>query len=82
MSTPRKPIDTYFKHPGWFKPLFAELDRRGLPYEKINAAYHLFDPAESIAVFEGIGINFFLLQTSPQLKEMERFSEAVIQGLA
>ena len=30
--------------PEWFKPLFAELDRRGLPYEKLDATRLVFDP--------------------------------------
>jgi len=46
MSLTQKPIGIYFEHPEWFKPLFAELERRGLPYEKIDAAHHLFNPAE------------------------------------
>ena len=29
---------------------------------------------------EKIGVDFFLLQCSPQLEEMERFSEAIIQA--
>ncbi|KAA2242922.1 LLM class flavin-dependent oxidoreductase [Chitinophaga agrisoli] len=33
---------------------------------------------DRIAAFEQIGVNFFLLQCSPQLEEMERFAEAVI----
>ncbi len=33
---------------------------------------------ERIAAFEEIGVDFFLLQCSPQLEEMERFSEAII----
>ncbi|QDA61932.1 ATP-grasp domain-containing protein [Hymenobacter jejuensis] len=41
-----KPIGIYYEHPEWFKPLFAELDRRGIAYEKIDAAYHMFDPSE------------------------------------
>ena len=44
MSSLQKPIGIYFEHPEWFKPLFAELDRRALPYEKIDAAHHLFNP--------------------------------------
>lgn len=40
-----KPIAIYYEHPEWFKPLFAELDRRGLAYEKIPAHQHSFDPA-------------------------------------
>ncbi len=31
-----------------------------------------------IGEFENVGVNFFLLQCSPQLEEMERFAEAVI----
>src|SRR5712691_4724842 len=41
----QRPIGVLFEHPEWFRPLFAELDRRGLPYEPIHAAEHIFDPA-------------------------------------
>lgn len=34
--------------------------------------------AERVAGFEAVGVNLLLLQCSPQLEEMERFSEAVI----
>ena len=37
---------------------------------------------DRIGEFEHVGVDFFLLQASPQLEEMERFSEAVIQVLA
>jgi glutathione synthase/RimK-type ligase-like ATP-grasp enzyme len=49
MSTTRsqQPLAIYHEHPDWFKPLFAELDRRGLPYERLDAAAHSFDPSES-----------------------------------
>ena len=43
---PRHPIAVFHEHPNWFAPLFAELDRRGLPYRRVNAASHSFDPAE------------------------------------
>lgn len=36
---------------------------------------------ERVAAFEAVGVDFLLLQCSPQLEEMERFSEAVIQVL-
>lgn len=32
-----KPIAIFYEHPDWFKPLFAELDRRSLPYVKLSA---------------------------------------------
>ena len=35
---------------------------------------------DTVAEFEDVGVDFFLLQCSPQLEEMERFSEAVIRG--
>lgn len=38
--------------------------------------------ADRIGAFEAAGVDLFLLQCSPQLEEMERFSEAVIQVLA
>jgi FMNH2-dependent dimethyl sulfone monooxygenase len=34
--------------------------------------------AERVAAFEKAGVDFFLLQCSPQLEEMERFAEAVM----
>lgn len=43
------PIAVYHEHPDWFRPLFKELDRRGLPYERLDAANHAWDPAESLA---------------------------------
>lgn len=33
---------------------------------------------DQIAAFEKVGVDFFLLQCSPQLEEMDRFSESVI----
>ena len=42
-----KPIAVYYEHPEWFRPLFAALDRRGLPYEKIDAASGFYNPGEN-----------------------------------
>lgn len=41
------PIGIYYEHPDWFKPLFATLDRRGVPFERIDAASHVYDPSAS-----------------------------------
>jgi len=35
----------YHEHPDWFRPLFAELDRRGTPYVRIDARHHRYDPS-------------------------------------
>ena len=45
-SAPFQPIAVFHEHPHWFAPLFAELDRRGLAYRRLDAASHSFDPAE------------------------------------
>jgi glutathione synthase/RimK-type ligase-like ATP-grasp enzyme len=42
-----KPIALYYEHPDWFRPLFATLERRGVPFVKLDAASHTFDPTES-----------------------------------
>ena len=37
----------YYEHPDWFRPLFAELDARAVPYTKLDATRHLYDPGEN-----------------------------------
>ncbi len=39
-------IAIFYEHPEWFKPLFAELDRRGVEYDHLHAHAHWFDPRE------------------------------------
>ena len=46
MAETRLPIAIYYEQPNWFKPLFAELDRRGMPYVKLDAVTHSFSPAD------------------------------------
>jgi hypothetical protein len=41
------PLAILFEHPDWFGPLFAELDRRGVPYRTIHAGEHSFDPGDA-----------------------------------
>ena len=43
----RLPIAIYHEHPDWFRPLFAELERRDISYERLDAAAHLFDPSDT-----------------------------------
>ncbi len=40
------PIAILYEHPLWFRPLFAELDRRGIAYAKLHAGELVFDPGE------------------------------------
>lgn len=39
------PIAVFYEHPEWFRPLFATLERRGLPYVRLQADQHRFDPS-------------------------------------
>jgi len=41
----------FYEHPEWFKPLFAELDRRGVEYDRLLAHEHRFDPAERVCPY-------------------------------
>src|SRR6187431_875711 len=42
-----RPIAVYHEHPDWFRPLFTALERRGIPYERLDAAAHQYDPSET-----------------------------------
>ena len=44
MNTDPRPIAVYHEHPDWFRPLFAELDRRGLPYVRLDPRADSYDP--------------------------------------
>jgi hypothetical protein len=37
-------LGVVYEHPVWFAPLFAELDRRSIPYDRIDLSAHVFDP--------------------------------------
>lgn len=40
-------IGIYYEHPHWFTPLFDELDRRAVPYTRLHAERHHFDPSST-----------------------------------
>src|SRR6266853_1438017 len=44
-ANPQSVLSILYEHPAWFERLFAELDRRGAPYQKLLAPDHFFDPA-------------------------------------
>ena len=37
-------LSILYEHPDWFRPLFRELERRGLPFEARRWEEHWFDP--------------------------------------
>lgn len=54
------------------------VSNRGLRSQLIGTPSYV---ADRIVAYEDIGVDFFLLQCSPQLEEMERFSESIIRVL-
>src|SRR5438309_1565649 len=44
MSSPEPRFGVVYEHPAWFAPLFAELDRREIPHDRIDLSAHAFDP--------------------------------------
>jgi hypothetical protein len=88
-----RPIAVYHEHPDWFRPLFTELKRRGLPYVRLDAASHRFDPSERTvpyslvfnraspsAYLRGHGQSTF--HTLHWLRHLERVGVPVVNGSA
>ena len=40
----------YYEHPRWFQPLFDELARRNVPFHKLHADTHFFEPGEPVRI--------------------------------
>lgn len=85
------PIAVYYEHPEWFRALFAELDRRGTPYVRLDAARHRFDPgagAEPFALlFNRMSASAYLrghgnavFYTRQYLGHLERLGLRVVNG--
>jgi hypothetical protein len=90
-ATPDGPIAIYYEHPDWFRPLFAELERREISYVKVDAAAHTYDPAESRSpyalVFNRASPSAYLrgheqvtFHTLSWLKHLERIGVPVVNG--
>jgi hypothetical protein len=45
MMNQQLPLAVYYEHPEWFRPLFAELDRRSIQYVRVDAGCHVYDAA-------------------------------------
>ena len=88
-----RPIAVLHEHPDWFRPLFAELDARGLPYVRLDAAAHAYDPSEAAlpyalvfnraspsAYLRGNGSSIFA--TLHWLRHVERLGVSVVNDAA
>lgn len=43
-TNPHVRVGILYEHPLWFEPLFDELDRRGIPFDRIDASQLSYDP--------------------------------------
>ncbi len=91
MSDTPRPIAIYHEHPDWFRPLFAELERRGRPYVRINARRHHYDASATdgdyalvfnrmspSAYLRGAGHTIFY--TLNYLRHLEELGTRVVNG--
>ncbi len=92
-ATPDGPIAIYYEHPDWFRPLFAELDGREIPYARVDAAAHSYDPSESESPYSLVfnraspsaymrGHGQVTFHTLSWLRHLERIGVPVVNGSA
>lgn len=85
------PLAILHEHPHWFRPLFSELDRRGIEYDRVDAASHVYDPSEERVpwglVFNRASPSAHLrgnagatFHTLHWLRHLERLGVAVVNG--
>jgi ribosomal protein S6-L-glutamate ligase RimK-like protein len=81
----------YYEHPDWFRPLFAELERRGVPYSRLDATLHSYDPGETETAYTVLfnrmspsaylrGHGHGILYTLQYLNHLESLGTRVING--
>ncbi len=90
MITNTRPLAIYYEHPDWFRPLFAELDRRGAHYGRLDAACHQYDAGateEYALVFNRMSASAYLrgngnaiFYTRNYLAHLERTGTPVVNG--
>ncbi|MBX2965501.1 MAG: hypothetical protein KF845_05090 [Cyclobacteriaceae bacterium] len=93
MNKHERPIGIFYEHPNWFKPLFHELELRGIPFIRIQAQHHQYNPSELRPPF-GLLVNRMspsaflrgngqgILHTINYLEHLERLYIPVINGSA
>lgn len=84
-------LGIYYEHPDWYRPLFAELDRRGVAYDAFHADDHLYDPSEASAPYAVVfnrmspsawmrGRAHLIFYTLQYLAHLQRLGVRVING--
>lgn len=88
---PDRPLAIYHEHPDWFRPLFEELERRAVPYARLDAAHHRYEPGAGrppyALVFNRMspsawrrGVGHGIFYTAQYLDQLERHGVRVVNG--
>ena len=88
---PDRPLAIYHEHPDWFRPLFTELERRAVPYVRLDAAHHRYEPGAPRPPYALLvnrmspsawrrGVGHSILYTAQYLDQLERHGVRVING--
>src|SRR4051812_34060587 len=91
MSHGEPRLGIYYEHPDWYRPLFAELDRRGVSYDKLQADTHGYDPAERTSPYAVVfnrmspsaytrGRGHLTFYTQHYLAHLDRLGVRVVNG--
>ena len=86
-------LGIYYEHPDWYRPLFQELDRRGVPYDPIHADDHFYDPSDPAPPYSVVfnrmspsaylrGRGHLVFYTLQYLAHLERLGIRVVNGAA
>jgi glutathione synthase/RimK-type ligase-like ATP-grasp enzyme len=87
-----QPVAILYEHPEWFKPLFAELDRREADYVALHAAELVYDPDEKSTPYSLVvnrmspsawlrGQRQAIFHTLRYLEHLETIGAPVLNGL-
>ena len=87
-----KPLALYYEQEHWFKPLVAELDRRGVPHIRLDPRSHRYDPSAASEpyslVFNRMSPSAYLrggiqgmFHTLGWLAHLDRLSVPTVNGL-
>ncbi len=84
------PLAIYYEHDHWFRPLFAELERRAIPYVRLHAKEHRYtleQPVQHSLVFNRMSPSAYLrgqeraiFYTLYLLEHWERLGVRVVNG--
>ena len=78
-------------HPDWFRPLFDELERRGVPFARLDAAHHRYEPGAARPPYALLfnrmspsawrrGVGHGIFYTAQYLDQLERRGVRVVNG--